>query len=102
MEPRIVRDCKKAAEWVKANQHLFSAQVELPNALKMGEVELAEAAQLYGKLWDEGTRERLTEHERESILEPFKFVFYNIEDMWKFDEEITDSSVQYCECRMDN
>ncbi|XP_070689024.1 peroxisomal membrane protein 11C isoform X1 [Pempheris klunzingeri] len=101
-EPSIVHDCIKAAEWVKANQHVFSAKVELPDALTMGEEELAEAAQLYGKLWVEKKSAGLDEHERISILDPFKFVFYNIEDMWKFCEEITDSSVQYCECRMDN
>ena len=47
VEPRIVRDCREAAEWAQENQHVFFNMVDLPDALKMGE-ELADAAQLSG------------------------------------------------------
>lgn len=98
MKARIANDCKEAAEWVNANLHLFSDAVELPDILKMGEVELAEAVQQYEKL---GGDEEVDEDEKESILENFKFFFRNLEDMNVFCEEITDSRgyVAYCECR---
>ena len=46
---------------------LFSDKVEFPNTLKMGEEELAEAAQLWDNHWVEGTSEGLDKQERESI-----------------------------------
>ncbi|XP_035996569.1 uncharacterized protein LOC118563986 [Fundulus heteroclitus] len=98
VKARIVNDCKEAAEWVNANLHLFSDAVELPDILKMGEVELAEAVQQYEKLWGE---EEVDEDEKELTLENFKFVFRNPEDMNVFCEEIADSRgyLAYCECR---
>lgn len=44
--------------------------------LTMEEENVAEAAELFKKLWQEDS-----EHEREINLEPFKFVFENIEDV---------------------
>ena len=38
-----------------------------------------------------GTTCELPDEERESILEPFKFIFFNIEDMWVFCEDIMDN-----------
>ncbi|KAJ8271012.1 hypothetical protein GJAV_G00121770 [Gymnothorax javanicus] len=56
-------------------------KVELPAALRFGEVELADALQQYGRLLNESAYENIDLDEKEFILEPFKFVFYNMEDM---------------------
>ncbi|KAL7377886.1 hypothetical protein ABVT39_005742 [Epinephelus coioides] len=41
----------------------------------------------------------VNDDDKELILEPFKFLFYNIEDMWLFCEEIMDKRgyMAYCE-----
>ncbi|XP_030287037.1 uncharacterized protein LOC115589967 isoform X8 [Sparus aurata] len=80
----------RAAEWVETNQHLFSGKVELPDAVQMGEEELAEAAQQYARLWVEEESADMDDQEREDILEPFRFLFSNIEHMWTFSEEMSD------------
>ncbi|KAG8007311.1 hypothetical protein GBF38_012651, partial [Nibea albiflora] len=36
VEDRVLRDCRHAAEWVEANNPLFSAKVDLPDVLDMG------------------------------------------------------------------
>ncbi|XP_061570613.1 uncharacterized protein LOC133424181 [Cololabis saira] len=95
VEDRILHDCRDAAEWVEANKQLFSARVDLPDILCMGENQ-AEAALQYGRVWTE----QLDDNEKDSILEPFKFTFYSTKDMWKFCDEIVDKrhSLAYCEC----
>lgn len=91
-------DCRKAAEWVQAKRDLFAMKVELPHALRMAEEELAEALQLFRDVRLEETMVA-DEQERESVLEPFKFVFQSKEDMWKFMEEIVvrRGYLVYCE-----
>ncbi|XP_063748053.1 tetraspanin-33 isoform X2 [Eleginops maclovinus] len=85
-----LRSCKKGAEWVEAQNHLLSARVRLPDAVNMGEAEL--------ELWDE--KLDVEEDEKESILEPFKFRFEQIKDMWTFCNEIADKRryLVFCEC----
>ncbi|XP_061588999.1 uncharacterized protein LOC133453133 [Cololabis saira] len=80
----------------QANEHLFSARVDLPDILCMGEDNQAEAALQYGRVWTE----QPDDDEKDSILEPFKFTFYSTKDMWTFCEEIMDkrNSLAYCEC----
>ena len=51
-----------------------------------GKEHQAEAALQYGRVW----KDQLDDHEKESILEPFKFTFYSTKDMWTFCEEIMD------------
>ncbi|KAK1888823.1 hypothetical protein KUDE01_013501 [Dissostichus eleginoides] len=72
-------------------KHILRQQIPV----KMGEAELAEAF----KLWDEKPDD-LEEDEKEAILEPFKFCFEQIEDMWTFCNEIRDKRgyFAYCEC----
>ncbi|XP_033954680.1 uncharacterized protein [Pseudochaenichthys georgianus] len=91
---KIVQDCKKAAEWVVAHKHLCT-RVHLPDAVSMGEAQLREAV----KLWEEKPDE-CNEDEMEAILEPFKFRFKHMEDMWTFLNEIRDKRgyLAFCEC----
>ncbi|KAG8006354.1 hypothetical protein GBF38_005621, partial [Nibea albiflora] len=58
-----------ADEWAEANKPLFSAKMDRPIVLCMGEEEQAEAALQYERLW----KEEVDEPEKETILEPFKF-----------------------------
>lgn len=58
--------------------------MDLPDVLCILEERQVEAALQYGRVW----KEEVDEHEKEAILEPFKFTFYNNEDMWKFCDEI--------------
>ncbi|XP_030267114.1 uncharacterized protein LOC115578343 [Sparus aurata] len=88
-EDRVLHDCRRAAEWVEANKPLLSARVDLPDVLSMGEERQAEAALQYGRVW----KEELDEDEKETILEPFKFTFYDIDDMWKFCKAIMDQTL---------
>ncbi|XP_069378874.1 uncharacterized protein [Paralichthys olivaceus] len=87
---RILHHCKKAAEWVETNQHLFSAKVELPCVLTMGEEEVEEVVRQYRRLWDEEECCQLDNQETEDILDHFKFKFENVDDMWVFCDEIVD------------
>ncbi|KAL7384094.1 hypothetical protein ABVT39_024006 [Epinephelus coioides] len=99
LEIKIVHDCKRPAEWVETNQHLFSGKVELPDAVQMGEEELTEAAQQYVTLWVQEESADMDDQEKEGILEPFKFLFSKIEDMWTFCGEMSDKQgyLTYCE-----
>lgn len=94
---RVVHHCKKAAEWVQANKQLFAARVEMPEILNMDSTQTEEAAQEMAKLFDDTMDPN--EEDKESILEPFKFLFYDIKDMWLFCEEIMDKRgyLAYCE-----
>ncbi|CAK6982799.1 hypothetical protein GBF38_016619%2C partial, partial [Scomber scombrus] len=76
---RVVHHCKKAAEWVHANENVFAANVELPDILTIDNTQVEEAAHLIAKLF-ESTMD-LTDEDKELFLEPFKFSFYNIEDV---------------------
>ena len=60
----------------------------MPDILNTNSTQTEEAAQEMAKLFD-GTMDP-NEEDKESILEPFKFLFYDIEDMWLFCEEIMD------------
>lgn len=71
VEDRILHDCRHAAEWVEAKKQLLSAKVDLPD------VDQAEAALQYVRVW----KDEVDEHEKEAILEPFKFQFYNSDDV---------------------
>ncbi|KAG8007958.1 hypothetical protein GBF38_016619, partial [Nibea albiflora] len=97
---RVIHHCKKAAEWVQDNKNLFAARVEMPRILHMNSTQSEEAAQQMTKLFE---TVHLNEEEMELILEPFKFVFYKIEDMWLFCEKIMDQRkyLAYCEYRED-
>ncbi|KAG8009740.1 hypothetical protein GBF38_010550 [Nibea albiflora] len=54
VEDYVLRNCKHAAEWVEANNPLFSDKVDPAClVLSMGEEEQAEAALQYGRLWKE-------------------------------------------------
>ena len=44
----------------------------------------------YARLWVEEESVDMDDQEREGILEPFKFLFSKIEDMWTFSEEMSD------------
>lgn len=89
--------CKKAAEWVQGNPQLFAARVEMPDILSMGGTCTEEAVQQLANIFD-ATLD-VNDDDKELILEPFKFLFYNIEDMWLFCEEIMDKRgyMAYCE-----
>ena len=97
-------ECRKAAEWVATNQHLFSDKVELPCVITMGEEELVEAVQQYDRLWVADESCMIDDLEKEAILEPFKFRFYKMDDMWVFCEEIADRRgyLAYAECHMED
>ncbi|KAL7382378.1 hypothetical protein ABVT39_021351 [Epinephelus coioides] len=88
MVGQIVDDCKKAAEWVQGNPQRFAARVEMPDILSMDGTCTEEAVQQLANLFD-ATLD-VTDDDKELILEPFKFLFHNIEDMWLFCEEIMD------------
>ena len=82
---------------MQANPSLFTAKVECPAILTMDNKRLQEAAQDIWKIFDGD----IDQEEKEEILEPFKFVFHNIKDMWTFCDEIMDNRhfIAYCECR---
>lgn len=44
----------------------------------------------------------LSDEDTDAILEPFKFVCDNVEDMWKFCEKVMDQMklVVYCGCNL--
>ncbi|KAL7394805.1 hypothetical protein ABVT39_004478 [Epinephelus coioides] len=78
---RVIYECKKAAERVERNQHLFSDKVESPSVITVGEEELVEAVQQYDKLRVEDESSMVDDIEEDTILEPFKFKFYKMEDV---------------------
>ena len=69
----------------------------MPGIVNMNSTHTEEAAQEMTKLFDDTMDPE--EDIKESILEPFKFLFYNTEDMWLFCEEIMDKRgyLAYCE-----
>ncbi|XP_030271945.1 uncharacterized protein LOC115581185 isoform X2 [Sparus aurata] len=103
LEAKIISDCRKSAEWLEKNQHLFSSKVELPSAVGMGEEEMAEAAKQYAILWSEDDCFNLEDPEKDDLREPFKFKFSQVEDMWFFCGEICDKQgyLAYAECEIE-
>ncbi|KAL7408518.1 hypothetical protein ABVT39_024791 [Epinephelus coioides] len=101
---RVIYECKKAAEWVETNQHLFSDKVELPSVITVGEEELAEAVQQYDRLRVEDESSMVNDMEKDAILEPFKFKFYKMEDMWIVCEETADKQgyLAYTDCDIED
>ncbi|CAK6982798.1 Hypothetical predicted protein, partial [Scomber scombrus] len=78
----------KPTKWSELHSHLeahmkggvlFKANVELPDILTIDNTQVEEAAHLIAKLF-ESTMD-LTDEDKELFLEPFKFSFYNIEDV---------------------
>lgn len=88
--------CKK---WVQGNPQLFAARVEMPGIFKMDGTCTEEAVQQLANLFDNSLD--FSDDDKDLILEPFKFSFYNIEDMWLFCGEIMDKRgyMAYCEFR---
>ncbi|XP_029943704.1 uncharacterized protein LOC115385770 [Salarias fasciatus] len=103
IEDKILQDCTKAAEWVQDNPHLFAATVEMPDILQMGQEMQKEFVKQLLSLSSDGSSQ-LCEDDKEQILEPFKFTFQVVEDMWMFCEEIMDKRQYraYCECRIED
>ncbi|KAL7382068.1 hypothetical protein ABVT39_016324 [Epinephelus coioides] len=78
---RVIYKCKKAADWVETNQHLFSNKVESPSVITVGEEELEEAVQQYDRLRVEDESSMVDDMEKDAILESFKFKFYKMGDV---------------------
>lgn len=100
-EEKILSDCRKAADWVTENHHLFVAEVELPEILQMGEEVAQEAVRQYLSASSQGWD---SEEEKEDLLLPLKFFFHAMDDMSLFCEELADKRgyLLYCECRTDD
>ncbi|KAK7895205.1 hypothetical protein WMY93_020530 [Mugilogobius chulae] len=87
LEVKVIQDCRKAVTWAQQNLHLFKHKVCLTSILQWEESEVAEACLSFVK-FREGLQ--LDEDEHEAVLEPFKFIFKCVEDMWTFCEEVVD------------
>lgn len=98
LELRVIRDCREAAEWLLESRHRFWAQVEVPDVLQMRENEVAEAARLDDRLWNEMKIKAVDLDETESINQVHS---HSTEDMWVFLEETT-HFLTYCECQTKN
>ncbi len=71
----------------------------MPEILNMDSRQTEEAAREIAKLFNDTFYPN--EEDKELILEPFKFLFYDMKDMWLFCEEIMGNRgyLAYCEFR---
>ena len=71
----------------------------MPQLLQMSAGDVAEVEQRYLEF-----KSGISEEESEEILEPLKFFFYSLEDMWTFCNEVLDRMhlTVFCECHIDS
>ena len=71
--------------------------MELPAALQFGEEELADALQ---QRWQLNVHGGIDEERQDAVLQPFTFLFHDMDDMLRFMEEIMDARGYKANCRL--